>query len=64
MNDLKRISRSIRVKDSVYHLAHVSAVSSRKSLGLWLEEAILEKVNSENGNIGVRDVRQPARLAD
>ena len=64
MSDLKRISKTIRIRDDVFHQARVSAVSSRKSLGLWLEEAILEKAHRENGNGKVLDVRKTPHSAD
>ena len=38
---------SIRIDPEVLHLAKVSAVSSKKTLGQWLEEAIKEKMERE-----------------
>ena len=39
------------MKESVYHYAKVAAVMSRKSLGQWIEEAIMEK-NDREFNLG------------
>jgi hypothetical protein len=33
--------------EEAYHQARIASVSSKKSLGLWLEEAIAEKVRRE-----------------
>jgi len=38
---------SIRVNPEVLHQARVAAVTSKKTLGKWLEEAILEKIERE-----------------
>jgi len=38
---------SIRVNPEVLHQARVAAVTSKKTLGKWLEEAILEKIEKE-----------------
>jgi predicted HicB family RNase H-like nuclease len=35
---------SIRINPEILHQAKVAAVSSKKTLGDWLEEAIQEKV--------------------
>jgi predicted HicB family RNase H-like nuclease len=40
---------SIRINPEVVHQAKVAAVSSKKTLGKWLEEAILEKIDKEKG---------------
>lgn len=39
---------SVRVDPEVLHEARVSAVTQRKTLGHWLEEAIHEKVERES----------------
>ena len=39
---------SIRVDREVLHQARVAAVTDRKTLGQWLKEAILEKIEREN----------------
>jgi predicted HicB family RNase H-like nuclease len=43
---------SIRIDPEVLHQARVAAVSSKKTLGKWLEEAIKEKIerSGENGH--------------
>jgi predicted HicB family RNase H-like nuclease len=38
---------SIRINPGVLHQARVAAVTQRKTLGQWLEEAITEKIKSE-----------------
>lgn len=38
---------SIRIDPEVFHKAKVAAVSAKKTLGEWLEEAILEKIERE-----------------
>ena len=43
----QRTAKTIRIKGYVYQLARVAAVMSRKSLGQWLESAILEKLSRE-----------------
>ena len=39
------------MKDAVYHYAKVAAVMSRKSLGQWIEEAIMEKNDREFNSV-------------
>jgi hypothetical protein len=38
---------SIRVNPDILHEARVAAVMKKKTLGLWLEEAIVEKIKRE-----------------
>jgi len=38
---------SIRVDPEILHKARVAAVTSKKTLGKWLEEAIAEKIERE-----------------
>ncbi len=38
---------SIRVNPEVLHQARVAAVTRKKTLGQWLEEAIVEKIERE-----------------
>ncbi len=38
---------SIRVNLDILHQARVAAVTQKKTLGQWLEEAIMEKVDRE-----------------
>jgi predicted HicB family RNase H-like nuclease len=48
MNDeTKRTAKTIRLNEESYHQARIASVSARKSLGQWLEEAILEKLHRE-----------------
>ena len=42
-----RTAKTIRMNEEKYHLARVAAVTSKKSLGQWLEEAIDEKLERE-----------------
>jgi len=37
---------SIRIDLEVLRQAHIAAVTSKRTLGKWLEEAILEKIKS------------------
>ena len=43
-----REAKSIRMKETIYHQARVAAVVARKSLGQWIEEAVLDKLREEN----------------
>ena len=36
--------RNIRIRPNVLHQAHIAAVIQKKTLGQWLEETILEKI--------------------
>jgi len=47
MNDEVRESKSIKMRPSVVKKARIEAVTSDKTLGEWLEEAIEEKVKRE-----------------
>ena len=38
---------SIRVNPEVFHQARIAAVTRKKMLGQWLEEAIMEKIDRE-----------------
>ena len=38
---------SVRVDPSILHKARVAAVTTKKTLGKWLEEAIVEKIDRE-----------------
>ena len=46
---LERAAKTIRMREDVYHQAKVAAVVSRKSVGQWIEEAVMEKVHREAG---------------
>jgi hypothetical protein len=41
---------SIRVDPDILHQARVAAVIRRQTMGKWLEEAILEKIEREQKN--------------
>ena len=43
----RKPNSSVRVDLDVLHQARVAAVTQRKTIGQWLEEAILEKVERE-----------------
>ena len=43
----RKPNSSVRVDLDVLHQARVAAVTQRKPIGQWLEEAILEKVERE-----------------
>jgi len=43
----QRVTHSIKVKLSILRKGRVAAVASNKTLGQWLEEAILEKIDRE-----------------
>ena len=46
-NGLQRTVKTIRIFEDAYHQARVAAVTSRMSLGQWLEGAISEKLARE-----------------
>ena len=68
-NGARRTAKSIRINEDVYYLARVAAVTCRKSLGEWLEDAILEKMDREPSAAGEQrelkgsNIRQPAGLS-
>lgn len=43
----RKPNTSIRVDLEVLHQARVAAVTAKKTLGVWLEEAIQEKIQRE-----------------
>jgi predicted HicB family RNase H-like nuclease len=43
-----RPTTGIRIKPDILHHARVAAVTQKKTLGQWLEEAILEKIKRES----------------
>jgi len=47
MNKEAKSPRNIRIRPSVLHQARVAAIIQNKTLGQWLEEAIIEKVARE-----------------
>ena len=48
-DDSQRTAKTIRMNEDMYYQAGVAAVTSQKSLGQWLEEAISEKLSREQG---------------
>ena len=46
-DESQRTAKTIRIYEDAYHQARVGAVTSKKSLGQWLEEAIREKLARE-----------------
>ena len=44
---------SLRINPDAYHAARIEAVTARKPLGQWIEEAIREKIEREKeaGNV-------------
>ena len=42
-----RVAHSIKIKLSVLHQARVAAITQKKTLGHWLEEAIKDKIDRE-----------------
>jgi predicted HicB family RNase H-like nuclease len=40
----RKPNTSIRINPEAIHQARIAAVSQRKTLGQWLEEAIVEKI--------------------
>jgi predicted HicB family RNase H-like nuclease len=47
MNEEAKTPRNIRIRPSFLHQARVAAVMQKKTLGRWLEEAIVEKIDRE-----------------
>jgi len=47
MGEEAKTPRNIRIRPSVLHQARVAAVIRKKTLGQWLEEAIMEKIKRE-----------------
>ncbi len=63
MKDMsRRIGKSIRMKEDIYHQARVAAVMSRKSLGQWIEKAVTEKLQREAAAdvVGSRSDKAPS----
>ena len=54
-NNSGRAAKTIRIKEEAYYEARVAAVTSRKSLGQWLEEAIQEKLDREPEPVKEKD---------
>ena len=47
MTEEVKTPRNIRIRPTVLHQARVAAVTQKKTLGQWLEEAIVEKIERE-----------------
>ena len=47
MTEEAKTPRNIRIRPTVLHQARVAAVTQKKTLGQWLEEAIVEKIERE-----------------
>jgi len=47
MNNEAKTPSNIRIRPSVLYRARVAAVIQKKTLGQWLEEAIMEKIARE-----------------
>jgi len=47
MGEEAKTPRNIRIRPSVLHQARVAAVIQKKTLGQWLEKAIMEKIEKE-----------------
>ena len=43
----QRTTKTIRLREEAYHQARVAAITSKKSLGQWLEEPIGERLARE-----------------
>jgi hypothetical protein len=43
----ERKPKTIRLDDRIYHQARVAAVTDRKNMGEWMEEAIREKLRRD-----------------
>lgn len=47
MDEEKRTPVGIRINRELLHQARIAAVTSKKTLGRWLEEAIQQKIERE-----------------
>ena len=47
MNEEAKTPCNIRIRPGVLHQGRVAAVVQKKTLGQWLEEAIIEKIGRE-----------------
>jgi len=45
--DKPRLNISIRIHPEKLHEARIAAVTAKKTLGVWLEEAIQEKIQRQ-----------------
>jgi len=51
---VRKPNTSIRVDKDILHQARIAAVTNKKTLGQWLEEAIMEKLEREQERIKER----------
>ena len=56
-----RPTTSVRVDPQVLHQARVAAVTANKTLGKWLEEAILDKIKSQEVQYKIEMTRKAQR---
>ena len=56
-----RAAKTIRMREDIYHRAKVAAVVSRKSVGQWIEEAVVEKVRREAAHPLLEDAAEVNR---
>ena len=47
MTEEAKMPRNIRIRPTILHQARIAAVIQKKTLGQWLEDAILEKIDRE-----------------
>ena len=63
----RKPNTSIRINLDILHKARVAAVNQRKTLGQWLEEAILQRLEREQNRAIIKeggDTRMKKRAAD
>ena len=51
-NSEARKLTALRIKPSAMHQARIAAVTEKRTLGMWLEEAIQEKIEREGQSKG------------
>ena len=56
----RKPNTSIRVDLDILHQARVAAVTQKKTLGHWLEEAIVEKIDREQ-KLGKKESKDERR---
>ncbi|HIA15305.1 MAG TPA: hypothetical protein EYN72_00650 [Dehalococcoidia bacterium] len=54
-HDSDRQPKTIRLDDRIHHQARVAAVTARKNMGEWMEEAIREKLRRDGNNFAEGD---------
>lgn len=56
----KKVERkliAVRIDPNAWHIARIASVTTKKTLGQWLEEAIRDKARREGINSGVVEER-------